>query len=361
MKKTLLATTYTYPKPINFDPTNFEFDIFKKITSEQCPEAKIEFLKNVRIANNSVVFKCFKIFRNSCYNEENYNLHSKGYKFFIKYFFPKLNFSKKRFILLTDEWTSNYYHWHTFALKKLLILQEKNLIDKNSIIFLTTRYKRSKFYLESLAKFGISKNQIFFLRRNSNIKVAELPLIEAPRQHPEIYKKIRQTLINNTKVSDLGFGDKIYLSREKQILRFVENADEVHALLEKWGFKKVITEDLSYDEQISIFFNAKYFVAPHGAGLTNALFMKEGANVLEMATPIGTIHDRAFNRDFYALSTMIGLNYFYQECTAGQKSSEGRMDFHHASLVVDLEKLEKNLHLMFKHDSNNNPERSLHS
>lgn len=360
MQRFIEAIDYKYPKPINFEEENLEFDIFKKVTEEFCPEPKIEMLKNVRIANNSVVFKYFKIFRDSCYNEENYNLHRKGYKFFIKYFFPQLNFSKKRFLLITDEWTSNYYHWHTFSLKKLLILQEKNLIDKNSRIFLTTRYKRSKFYLDSLEKFGINKNQIFFLRRNSNIKVAELPLIEPPRQHPEIYKKIREIIISNTKITDLGFGDKIYLSREKQILRFVENADETHALLEKWGFKKVIAEDLSYDQQISIFFNTKYFVAPHGAGLTNLLFMKEGSHVLEMAAPIGPISNRDFNRDFYALSTMIGLNYFYQECKIGEKSSEGRKDFHHGSLVVDVKKLEKNLQLMFNHDSSNNSERPRH-
>ena len=139
----------------------------------------------------------------------------------------------RSFLLLTDEWTSNYYHWHIFSLKKLLILQEKNLIDGNSVIFLTTRYKRPQFYLDSLEKFGISKNQLFFLRRKSNIKVAELPLIKAPRQHPEIYKKIREILINNTKISDLGFGDKIFLSREKQSLRFIENNDEVCDLLKK--------------------------------------------------------------------------------------------------------------------------------
>ncbi len=359
MKKTFAATTYKYPKPINFDSDNFEFDIFKKITDEICPEAKIEMLKNVRIANNSVVFKYFKIFRNSCYNQENYELHSKGYKFFIKYFFPKLNFSKKRFLLLTDEWTSNYYHWHAFSLKKLLILQNQKLIDKNSLIFLTTRYQRSKFYLDSLAKFGISKDQIFFLRRNSNIKVAELPLIEEPRQHPEIYKKIRQTVIDNTKILDLKFGDKIYLSREKQILRFVENSDETHALLEKWGFKKVIAEDFSYDEQVSIFYNAKYLVAPHGAGLTNAMFMKEGGKVLEMAAVIGPASNRNFNRDFYALLTMVGLKYFYQECEIGEKSGKGIKDFHHGSLVVDLEKLEKNLKLMLANEPNNKSEKPL--
>lgn len=41
---------------------------------------------------------------------------------------------------------------------------------------------------------------------------------------------------------------------------------------------------------------------------------------------------------------MLGLKYFYQKCQMGESGKV--KDFHHASLVVDLEKLEKNLRLM---------------
>jgi len=234
--------------------------------------AKIQFLRNVRISTNSVVFRYFQIFKESCISEENFRRYSKGFGFFFKFIFPKLNLSKKRFLLITDEWTSNYYHWHCFALNKLLVLKEKNLL-KDSLLFLPKKYQTYPFAFSSLAKFGIAKNQIVFLRRKSNIKVNEVALVEASRQDPHIFRELRRTLTQNIKNSD----DRIYISREGQVLRFVENEEEVVALLTKYGFKKILAEKLSYQEQVEIFAKAKYLVGPHGAGLTNILFMPENS------------------------------------------------------------------------------------
>ena len=48
-----------YPKPINFDATNSDFDIFENVTEGNYFEPEIKFLKNVRISTNSVVFTYF--------------------------------------------------------------------------------------------------------------------------------------------------------------------------------------------------------------------------------------------------------------------------------------------------------------
>jgi capsular polysaccharide biosynthesis protein len=335
MQNIFSTINYEYPKPANFDEKNPEFDIFKNIPAENCFETKIQILKNVRISTNSVAFNYFKIFKESCIGS-NYEKYRKGFRFFFKFIFPKFNFSRKRFLLITDEWTSNYYHWHIFALKKLLILREKNLIE-NSLLFLPKKYQRYKFVIPSLEKFGIQKNQIVFLRRKSNIKVTELPLIDASKQHPIAFQEIREILTKDAK-SMPDFGQKIYISREGQVLRFVENEKETVALLEKYGFKKIIIDQFSYDEQIAICSKIKYLVSPHGAGITNLIFMSEGSSVLEMAAfPSVNIPVT----DYYKLASMLNIKYFYQECEMGSKSKV--KDFHHASLVVDLEKLEKNL------------------
>jgi capsular polysaccharide biosynthesis protein len=128
-------------------------------------------------------------------------------------------------------------------------------------------------------------------------------------------------------------------------LRFVENENEVVALLEKYGFKKIIAEKFSYDEQIAICYKAKYLLSPHGAGLTNLLFMKENSSVLELASAPSS---QKLVTDYYKLASMLNINYFYQECEMAESSKV--KDFHHASLLVNLEKLEKNLKLMLKND-----------
>ena len=333
---------YKYPLPKNFDANNAEFEIFKNLAPENCYKMEVKFFKNIRISNNSVLFNYFNIIPESCVPSFNFEKYNKDYKFFLKFIFPKLNFSKKRFIFITDEWTSNYYHWHIFALKKLAIFKEHNLIE-NSLLFLPKKYQRYKFALPSLKKFGIKENQIVFLRRKSNIKTVETALAIAPQQSPAGFQEIREILLQNTEYKNLGFGDKIYISREGQALRFIENEKEVTALLEKYGFKKLIMEKFSYDEQINICRDAKYLVSPHGAGLTNILFMAKNTNILEMATKPNPIKPLT---DYYKLATMLDINYFYQENEI--RGEEG--NFHQVSLVIDLAKLEKNLQLMLKND-----------
>lgn len=342
MKNILSTINYQYSKPVNFNAEDPAFEAFRNLPDEICTAPKIEILKNVRISTNSVIFTYFKIFKESCITPENYEKYQKGFKFFLKFIFPKFNFSKKRFLLITDEWTSNYYHWHTFALKKLLILKEKNLLE-NSLLLLPKKYQKYSFALPSLEKFGIKKNQIVYLPKKSNIKVAELPLITQPRQHPEMFKEIRNLLLSDVKKNNFDFGERIYISREKQVLRFVENENEVVDLLKKFGFKKIIAEDFSYEEQLAIFSQAKMLVAPHGAGITNVLFMREGGAILEMTTPQKLEN---FNKDFYCLSSMLGLKYFYQQCQRGPRTKV--FDHHQSSLLVDLEKLEQNLQLMLE-------------
>ena len=200
------------------------------------------------------------------------------------------------------------------------------------MVFLPKKYRNYSFVIPSLARFGVKKEQIIFLSRKSNIKVSELPLVITPKQHQTYFQQIRETLSTKSDANE-----RIYISREKQVLRFIENEQEVSELLEKYEFKKIIAENLSYEEQIDIFSKTKYLVSPHGAGLTNIFFMPENSTILELATKLPTL-------DYYKLSAFLKIRYFYQKCEFGKNSKI--KDPHHGSLLVDLKKLEKNLKSM---------------
>lgn len=332
--------------PQNFQANNDEFVIFEKYQQQHYQKPKIDILKNVRVSNNSVVFEYFKIFKESCINEENYLKYKKGFKFYLKYIFPQFNFSKKRFLLITDEWTSNYFHWHIYALQRLMVMKKNNLLD-DAILLLPKKYRQYKFVLASLEKFGITKDKIRFINKKSNIKVKELVLVSMSFYNSEMPKKMGEILVSNTKNVDLAFGEKIYISRDEQVLRYVENEAELVKLLEKYGFKKVIMEKFSYDQQINISRHARYIISPHGAGLMNMLFMPENSALLEMATRPS---DQGLILAYYILAQMLDIDYYYQKCEDAGKIR----DFHHASLVVNLAKLEENLKLMLKNDSSKN-------
>ncbi len=333
---------YKLPKPDNYNPNSKEHkELFEVDAEYDCFAPYIKDYKDVRISTNSVIFNYFKVFEESCISQQNFKSYGEGYKFFLKFIFPKFKFTNKRFILITDEWTSNYYHWHTFSLIRLYALIEQNLA-KDSLLFLPKIYQKYPFVLPSLKKFGIKEQQIVYLRRKSNIKVKNLSFPITTRHHPQLLSKVRDTMINNTKL-DLDLGDKIYISRTKRILRNVENEDKVMEVLQKYGFKKVVMENYSYDEQISIINHTKYLIGPHGAGMLNIMFLPKDATALELATTqINT--DHTHNRDFYVLSKMLGHKYFYQYCDYGQHNHI--CNFHCGNINVDLSELEKNVKLM---------------
>ena len=327
-----------YNLPHNFDSNNLEFDIFKDVMDESSYREEVKIFNNVRISNNSVIFRYFKIIKESCISEKVYENYSKGYKFFLKFIFPKINFHcNKRFILITDEWTTNYYHWHLIALPRLLAIKSQNLI-KNSLLLLPKKYAKITFVLYGLEKLGINKSQIVYLRRKSNIKVKELAFPILYLNDQKTLRTLKESLLKDLK-NNVNFGEKIYISRDGQALRFVENEKDFVDLVERYGFKKVLMEKFSYEDQMSICANAKYIIGPHGAGLTNILFMPEDGCFLELVAKSEPIKPVT---DYYRMAAMCGIKYFYQECkTAGE-----RRDFHHGSLIADLDKLEKNLLMM---------------
>lgn len=79
---------------------------------------------------------------------------------------------------------------------------------------------------------------------------------------------------------------RIYVTRgNRPHTRRLVREEETMALLEQRGFVRVEPGGMSPQEQIDLFAGAEVVVAPHGAALTNLLFVPPGARVLEMFDP----------------------------------------------------------------------------
>jgi len=74
---------------------------------------------------------------------------------------------------------------------------------------------------------------------------------------------------------------KIYISRCNAPKRRVINEKELLPVLERYGFEIVRPEELTYQQQVQLFYDTEVVIAPHGAGLTNLLFSK-ACKVLEL-------------------------------------------------------------------------------
>ena len=64
---------------------------------------------------------------------------------------------------------------------------------------------------------------------------------------------------------------RIYLTRSKNRLRFIENGKQVIEVLKKYNFEIIDTDNIPITKQIEIFGSARYLIAIHGAGLVNIL------------------------------------------------------------------------------------------
>src|SRR6185295_8017269 len=94
--------------------------------------------------------------------------------------------------------------------------------------------------------------------------------------------------------------------------RRVLNEAEVSGLLREYGFVTLYFEDYTFEKQVHLSSNATMLISIHGAGLTNMLFMKEKASVLEFRPK----NDHT-NLCYYALASALDLNYYYQFGEAG--------------------------------------------
>lgn len=95
---------------------------------------------------------------------------------------------------------------------------------------------------------------------------------------------------------------RVYISRSRAAHRRVTNEEEVLDILGKYGFKAYCFENMPFEEQIEIMYDAESIIAPHGAGLSNILFNR-GGKVLEL---LGV---SAMKPHYYYLSKSCGCQY----------------------------------------------------
>ncbi len=334
--------------PLNFDDDR-DLLFLNQHSDYSFKNLSLNFFKNIRVSNNCVAYNYFNIIKESCATEEIFNNYNQSWKFYFKYCFPQFNFTNKKIILFTNEYFTNYFHWHEM-LQKIILLQQQNLLS-DSLILLPKKYRNYSFIVESLKILGIKDQQILTINKKSNLKVKELIFPCATGINPDLINQLREGLTlgvkanlnTNLLTAKSQFQERIYISRQGQKLRSIENEVEVVDLLEQFGFKKIIMENYSYHQQIEICMNARFIIGPHGAGLTNILFMKKNGYLLELSAK----NNEDFFQGFYVLANMLGQNYLYQKCQIAKNSIA--TDSHHSNLFVDLERLKRNIQIMLNH------------
>jgi len=188
-------------------------------------------------------------------------------------------------------WGGNYGHWLYEDVPRLLSALP-HLPD--NVKFLIPRDMGS-WKLESLYALGIKEDQLHPIDGHCEAHCERLWFateLGSSREFitsPSVVKKLRMQLLQHAE-SDLKGDDceglpvveRIFISRGNSSNERLTNEDDLIEVAKTLGFEVISPLDYSLLEQINIFKNAKIIVGVFGAALTNIMFAKPNATLVDL-------------------------------------------------------------------------------
>jgi hypothetical protein len=211
----------------------------------------------------------------------------------------KVHIPARKVQRIEGDWTllssRSYAHWLIEDLPRLLKTLEVNPYAGILISQQSPNYVRDLIDILQLAPIMhgeyFKPERLWFCSPTNRLLIPNEDDIHLIREN--LYKSIELPMYNQ---------EKIYISRRFSS-RSPSNEIEIESFFESLGFKIVMLERVSLLKQIELFASANLVVGPHGAGLTNMIWMKNG-KVVELFG-----QDRFENTFFVDLSSACNLDF----------------------------------------------------
>lgn len=237
-------------------------------------------------------------------------------------FFKKLNTIKtinikKDEIVLFGPYDWNYAHQIHEFLIRVVYLKKKNF----DIIYLPLNLKK---IISSRTYKKIFKNKSFKFYSNSKDLIFKnvnyLSHIENRFQNYYLNKSFFFIRNETQKIYLTGKNHFIFISRNKTKTRKLLNEEILYNKLKRFGFKRILFEDLSIDRQIEISVNCKIMIGYHGAGIANCIYMNKNSFLIE-------IFNKNYTHPHFKLfSDIQKINYYSINCKINFKNLDGICD-----------------------------------
>jgi len=216
----------------------------------------------------------------------------------------KLNFLNKitrlDSAILFDGYASrNHYHFFDDALCPLMMMIDSGVVDLNMPIIYNHKLDEYKWfnYFKKLPPF----NGLNWRRQEPGEWIVCKSLykgVVTKKWWGKLYlfvaKNIKKTPTKN-----------IFIERKTQHARSFSNKSEIYKILDNNKFEIYVLDDMSYDEQINLFSNAKNIIAHHGAGLANLIYSDaESVRLMELFSV------DLLQPHYYWVAQEIGIKYY---------------------------------------------------
>jgi capsular polysaccharide biosynthesis protein len=268
-----------------------------------------DLVENVAVILNNIIIP------KACFQKINNFLKKEIDNVCLKKGTPRIKIKKKGklLVLIQDASENNFSHWLLDILPRLKIFEE-NYSIKEIDYFLLPELKYS-FHHETLEILNIPFNKILSDKQNRHIEadilfVTDHPWYKKGFLHDEmvnipewIVKWLRDKFLPHAEYKNTS--ERIYIDRSDSLFNHCQiiNSDEVWEFLKNEGFMKIKSTEISFKNQIGLFNSAKIIVGAHGAGLTNLIFSKTNANIIEFKP------ENHPNNVYQRISQINNLNY----------------------------------------------------
>jgi capsular polysaccharide biosynthesis protein len=234
-------------------------------------------------------------------------------------------------IWIIDNWSTGYFHWFSDAIPRLWAAR-KYINDHH--VLLPNEYKNIRYVIDSLDILNIQFSFFNPLKKVS-VKSLLLPGHIGGTGHfnSHIMREIRNEFLKSS--SKTRVFRRIYVSRRKANFRRLLNEADLEDLLKDFGFETRVLEDLNLLDQIQLFSETAIALGPHGAGLTNMLFMRTNSKIIELRGD-----KDSHNNCYFSLASAMELDYYYITCKTTSSCIQK------TDLTVDLQKMRKLLELL---------------
>jgi hypothetical protein len=225
--------------------------------------------------------------------------------------FPRCAGARGRLFILSALGFDSYYHWLHEVLPKLGLLRAAGVaVDKYAVCV------RQPFQKETLDILGLREEQLLSLKAQSHIEAETLVCASMPSLDGEVprwaCRFLRESFLGAAVPAERS---RILIVRDTVGRRAWRNQRECGVVLERFGFRAVRLESMSFREQVGALAGAEVVLAPHGAGLSNLVFARPDAKVIELFSP------RYVNPCYWKLACTLRLPYAYL-IGSGERPSE---------------------------------------
>ncbi|WP_407403371.1 glycosyltransferase family 61 protein [Chryseobacterium sp.] len=274
----------------SFPPISGKCEVQKSIKTPT-PDVKLFKFNNALIhADSSSILIGSNLLVNR-YQDERYNegfvkVHNQQYAK-IKYDDVE-TISEGFFLGGNGSW--NWYHYLIEILPKILLYEKLP-----STILISDVVKKFPTMQAALDLLIGDNCKIIYLSRNKSYRVGELYYINnfnhlqfnrfdnqilgiGTYYNKKILTRFSDTLLR--KINPDSRSDTKFFLYRKNTHRIAKNQEELKYFLEKEGFITICLEELTLEQQVSIFYNATFIVGISGAAWTNLIFCRNKAKAI---------------------------------------------------------------------------------